>query len=479
MAKQTTICEQSGRLWKLPRSIFWKIFLWFWLACLLIVTAIFLVMWATDPNSLFGEWKTFPVTLFLNEPSRCADLYEAQGARALGRYLTELSRHMTNPKTGGVTFDRAYFFDADGTNLATDDAATTNLSGLVRQTADNPNIHILKSFDHLFLAKSVAAPSGNRYVFIASALHETFFWPINWASGLRIVAAIVVAALVCYWLARYVVTPIIQLRSAAQDLAAGDLKTRISQQWLLRRGDEFSELATDFNEMASRIENLLGAQRRLIADISHELRSPLTRMNVALGLAYRQINPESEPQLQRIGREANRLNDLIRQMLLLSQLENQTSSQPLQEIDLGRLLHDVVADADFEARDNERAARLRRCDPSRIRGIEELLRRALENVIRNAIRYTAIHTDVIVQLISDLRGNVVIQVTDQGPGLPAGEIERIFQPFYRVSESRDRASGGVGLGLAIARRAIEVHGGEIEARNLAQGGFQVEIRLPA
>jgi two-component system, OmpR family, sensor histidine kinase CpxA len=479
MAKQTTICEQSGRLWKLPRSIFWKIFLWFWLACLLIVTAIFLVMWATDPNSLFGEWKTFPVPLFLNEPSRCADIYEAQGPRALGRYLAELSLHMTDLETGGVPFDRAYFFDADGTNLATDDGATTDLSGLARQTANNPNIHLLKSFDHLFLAKSVAAPSGKVYVFVASTLHETFFWPINWASGLRIVAAIVVAALVCYWLARYVVTPIIQLRSAAQDLAAGDLKTRIGQQWLLRRGDEFSELATDFNEMASRIENLLGAQRRLIADISHELRSPLTRMNVALGLAYRQINPESEPQLQRIGREANRLNDLIRQMLLLSQLENQTSSQPLQEIDLGRLLHDVVADADFEARDNERAAHLRRCDPSRIRGIEELLRRALENVIRNAIRYTAIHTDVIVQLISDLRGNVVIQVLDQGPGLPAGEIERIFQPFYRVSESRDRASGGVGLGLAIARRAIEVHGGEIEARNLAQGGLQVEIRLPA
>jgi two-component system, OmpR family, sensor histidine kinase CpxA len=465
-----------NNLWKTPRSIFWKIFLWFWLACLLIVVAVILVMAATEPESLIGGLKPFPLALFLDEPSRCASIYETQGSAGLNRYLSELSKHMTFAETGGMMFDRAYFYSADGTALtkAHPDCDTT---ALVKQAINSPNVHVQKSFDHIYIANSVAAPSGNRYVFVASTPHDTCFWPINWGSSLRIAAAIIVAAAVCYWLARYVVTPIIQLRAATQDLAAGDLKTRVSQRWLLRRGDEFSQLATDFNEMASRIENLLDAQRRLIADISHELRSPLTRMNVALGLAFRQANPETEPQLKRIEREAKRLNDLIRQMLLLSQLENQPNSQPFQEIDLGRLLHDVVSDADFEARDNDRAARLKRCDPTRIRGIEELLRRALENVVRNAIRYTAVHTDVIVQLIADLSGGVVIQVTDQGPGLPSGEIERVFQPFYRVSEARDRASGGVGLGLAIARRAIEVHGGQIEARNLPKGGLQVEIRL--
>lgn len=287
------------------------------------------------------------------------------------------------------------------------------------------------------------------------------------------------ATFVCYGLARYVVKPILELRSATQNLASGNLGIRISREWLLRRGDEFSELATDFNDMASRIENLVGAQRRLIADISHELRSPLTRMKVALELAFRDANPDAQLQLQRIEREAKRSSDLIHQMLLVAELENRTNHRSLREIDLSQLIQAVVSDADFEARNANRSVSLTRCDLSQIDGIEELLRRAVENVVRNAIRYTAIQTVVTVQLIADHihAGDVAILVADQGPGVPAAELKRLFRPFYRVSEARDRVSGGVGLGLAIAKRAIEVHGGRIEARNLARGGLQVEIRL--
>jgi two-component system sensor histidine kinase CpxA len=479
MVRQATVTEQFAGSGKLLRSIFWKIFIWFWLACLLIMSAVFLVSRTTDPNSFLDEWRSFPASLFFDEPIRCANIYEANGSRALGKYLSELADRMSRPETRDIRFDGLYFLDTNGTDLSSGNRATPELRGVAQETVNYPDIHIFKALDHLLIAKSVATPSGNHYVFVVAAPREALFWSINWSTGLRIVAVVVVATLVCYGLTRYVVTPIVQLRTATQAIAAGQLKTRITQRWLINRRDEFSALAADFNEMADRIENLLEAQRRLIADISHELRSPLTRMNVALGLAYRKINPEAKPQLERIEREAARLNDLIRQMLFLSQLENQTNAQPSREIDLGRLLTEVVADADFEARHNDRAARLDRCDRARVRGIEELLRRALENVIRNAIRYTAINTDVIVQLVSNLGGISVIQVTDRGPGMPDGEIERIFQPFYRVSESRDSASGGVGLGLAIARRAIEVHGGEIEARNLAEGGFQVEIRLPA
>src|ERR1700746_2491745 len=170
--------------------------------------------------------------------------------------------------------------------------------------------------------------------------------------------------------------------------------------------------------MASRIENLVSAQRRLIADISHELRSPLTRMKVALELAFRDANPEAQLQLQRIEREAKRSSDLIHQMLLLAELENQTNHHSLREIDLSQLIQAVVSDADFE----------------------------VENVVRNAIRYTAIQTVVNVQVIADhiYPRNVVILVTDQGPGVPAEELKRLFRPFYRVSEARDRVSGGVG-----------------------------------
>ena len=474
------IRDQLHRFGRTPCSIFWKIFLWFWLATILIVAVAVLVIVATEPQLIFGKWKMLPLTWLSDEATRCAEIYETQGAEALDRYLAELPRHMTPAKTGGISVDDAYLFSPGGTAL-TNRRPTSDLAALVTRATNIGDIYLQMSFGKRFAAESVTRPDGKSYVFVVSTPENHLFWPLDRGRGWGIVAGILVATFVCYGLARYLVKPILELRSATQDFASGNLGIRISQEWLLQRGDEFAELATDFNNMASRIENLVGAQRRLIADISHELRSPLTRMNVALELAFRDANPETQLQLQRIEREAKRSSDLIHQMLLLAELENQKKYHSLQQIDLSQLVQAVVSDADFEARNANRSVSLIRCDVSRIDGIEELLRRAMENVIRNAVRYTANQTVVTVQLIAgDTHAeDVTILVTDQGPGVPAEELKRIFRPFYRVSEARDRISGGVGLGLAIAKRAIEVHGGQIEARNLARGGLQVEIRLSA
>ena len=182
------------------------------------------------------------------------------------------------------------------------------------------------------VARPVAgARSGHRYVFLLVRARAGFLLPTTPQVWLQMAAALIVSAAVCYRLARYVVAPVRRLQAAARRLAGGDLGTRVSSSPTWRhRHDEFSELAVDFDDMAARIETLLHAQRRLIADISHELGSPLTRVNVALGLAFRKADAVCHPELERIKLEAQRLNELIRQLLLLSELENQAPSEPLE-----------------------------------------------------------------------------------------------------------------------------------------------------
>jgi signal transduction histidine kinase len=245
---------------------------------------------------------------------------------------------------------------------------------------------------------------------------------------------------------------------------------------LLRRGDELADLATAFNEMASRIEQLINAQKRLIADISHEFRSPLTRVNLALGLAVKKAEGSVAPLLSRIGLETERLGELIHQLLLLAQLDNEENPGPLADVDLSELVGEVVADTNFEAATQGKQVVLKFSDECSIFGSAFLIRSALENVIRNAIRYTAEATaiEVILRVEYD---ESTITIRDHGPGVPEDELTQIFEPFYRVSEARDSHSGGAGLGLAIAHRAVELHGGRISAFNRGTGGLEVKISL--
>ena len=255
-----------------------------------------------------------------------------------------------------------------------------------------------------------------------------------------------------------------------------------------RRRDELASLASDFDEMAEKIQLLIDRQRRLLGDISHELRSPLARLNVALELARQRSGSEATSALERIQREAEILNEMIGQLLALTRLESGAEEIRKVEVDLESLLRDVVKDADFEARARKRSVRLAASEPVRIEGVPNLIRRAIENVIRNAVHYTAEQTEVEIKLFTDSEATqsagkaghelAVIVVRDHGPGVPAEVLNEIFRPFYRVDEARDREAGGVGLGLAIAERAVRLHGGNVGAANASDGGLVVTISLP-
>jgi len=200
--------------------------------------------------------------------------------------------------------------------------------------------------------------------------------------------------------------------------------------------------------MASRIESLIEAQRRLLGDISHELRSPLARQGVALGLARRSAGGSAKAALDRIEREGERLNEMIGQLLALSRIESGTNGGGEARIDLAALVREVADDANFEARERNRSVHFVNGEPIIISGIHELIRSAIENVVRNGVRYTEAGTQVEVLLTAEVANDhrfAVISVRDHGKGVPENSIKEIFQPFYRVEDDRDRKTGGSGL----------------------------------
>lgn len=309
---------------------------------------------------------------------------------------------------------------------------------------------------------------------------------------LRWVGIFIAANGVAYGLARYLTAPTARLRRATQQLASGDLTARVGAQMGARR-DELADLGGDFDVMAQRIQSLVVAERRLLGDISHELRSPLARMQVALDLANQTADEETRGFLARIEREGARLNELIGQLLALTRLETTGASAPREPVNLAELLAEVVGDADFEARSENRKVRVTSSQECFVSGNAQLLRSAMENVIRNATRYTREGTEIEVALQREEKATTsrrstpasrqggawaVINVRDYGPGVPEASLSKLFDPFYRVADARDRQSGGVGLGLSIAERAVRFHGGTIAATNAPGGGLLMEIRLP-
>ena len=292
--------------------------------------------------------------------------------------------------------------------------------------------------------------------------------------GLPIIVVMLIGGAGCYLLARSLTAPIRELRKATQQMSKGDFSARVDL--FSRRRDEIADLSRDFNTMAERTQSLVQSQKRLLRDVSHELRSPLTRQNLALELA-RQRFSDAEPYLARIEKESGRLSELIDQLLILTRLEGNVDNAPKEPVSLHELLSTIVHDADFEAVNLDRRIEIQHLDEVTVLGAMEMLDRALENVIRNGLRYTPAGSAVEINL-SKGRDYVAIIVRDHGPGVPQEYLEQIFKPFFRVAESRDRDSGGTGIGLAIAKQAILMHGGRIEARNAEKGGLMIEIHLP-
>jgi two-component system sensor histidine kinase CpxA len=439
--------------------LYWKIFLSFWLTMILMVVAGGMLN-----HFLEGKYKhsnPHPMktihTVF--------DQLQAQPIASFSQWW----------QSKRSNYDIQLFVSNMNNEQIAGDNQNPRVKRILKQITSIEPQRILKR-DAIYLGKKIYSPSGEIKVLAKlpsprKHWHKTLFDNI-W---LRISIALLISALICYLLARYISSPLNQLRRTTARIANGDYSARTGIK-VVGRNDEIKELARDFDHMAERLQFSIASQQRLVKDISHELRSPIARLQVALELARQRLQIHDSPELERIQTETDLLNQLISQILSLPQLEAESIDFE-DVIDLVALIKTIQTDANFEAQQHNKSVTID-CDQDEalISTHGDLLRSAVENVVRNAIRHTREHTCVSVQL-RQLRDNYILKIQDYGPGIPDDEIGRIFEAFYRVSAARDRDSGGAGLGLSIAKRAIELHGGKISAQNW-QHGLTIEIILP-
>lgn len=446
------------------RSLFLRIFLSFWIAMLLVLASTASVGWYR-----FKQAQNFDIKQLAQEAT--TRLY-AGGVGELRTWITDAERKYPGR--------RIFLIDQTG-----DDIRGRELPQPLRNYANrlkdagflDENLAPSRRSDPLLLTPLFSDRDGTVYTILSITGAG---WPLNLLRepDVRLVLlafALFISGVVCWWLARYVSKPVERLQSSARSLAAGNLEARVGEEFS-RRKDELGVLARDFDRMADHVRNLIASKEGLMRGLSHELRSPLARLRVALGLARRD-GADLPRQFDRIELEAERLDTLIGQMLQLSQLRAAEPALPRMPVELTSLLNEMVEDARLEATAANRHVEWTPGGSIEIEGSHDLMRSAIENVLRNAVRFTAEGTAVTVALERD--GNAVrIVIEDRGPGVPQDELQRIFEPFYRVAEARDRDSGGTGLGLAITARVMHLYGGEVVASNRRDGGLSVSIRLP-
>jgi two-component system sensor histidine kinase CpxA len=449
-------------------SLFWRIFLTFWLALALILVGTVTV--AVDAAL---KWRNERPSLPYQEIySRAAQVFESGGGDALKQWIAELSPPALR--------DRTFVLDATGHDLL--DRPLPAFPGGGREDAAPAAARPRSTSGPIGRSLMLVGSDGRAYRVVVT--NGPFRGPIRRFGELELpgvraatlIIALVVSAVVCFLLARYLTAPVDQLRDATQRIAAGDLNVRVLPR-LKGRKDDLGLLAADFDVMAERVRSLLESKHQLLRDVSHELRSPLARLQLALSLAQRGDAGAME-NLARIGREADRLEQLIARALLLARLERPALGTESERVNVAALLAEIVADVGIEAEARHTRVELATSGTIEVMGDREALRSAFENVLRNAVHYSPTDSDLRVRAARrDATIEVVIE--DQGPGVPEKDLALIFEPFYRVDASRDRAEGGEGLGLAIAARAVALHHGAIDARNLSGTGLAVRIVLPA
>jgi two-component system OmpR family sensor kinase len=330
---------------------------------------------------------------------------------------------------------------------------------------------------HLLANPRLSGVDGSSYTLLVAWFGATPVDEIGSDGVVYVLFAIAlgISTVICWWLARYISAPIAELQTSARTLALGNFKAQVDEKFCNRR-DELGVLAQDFNQMATRLHSQIASKEILLRDISHELRSPLTRIRVALGLA-RRGGGKVEIQFNRIERDTERLDALIGETLQLSRLSDAVPTFVCESVELGLLLNEVQEDAQLEANASGKSITLSTVLDLCVDGNLELLRRAIDNVLRNAIRFEPAGSSVEVSTRVDGSG-ATIAVRDHGRGVPEPDLERIFEAFYRVAESRERSSGGTGLGLAITARVMALHGGHSKAHNAPGGGLVVELHFP-
>jgi len=450
--------------------LFWKLFFAIWLSQLTAVAGVGTVFWMHRYSSGHDQITTI-VSLHgpaVHEVAAASALLRAGGISAL-RDLELETQHELHPPV--------YAVNEQGIEILERPLSPTdweNVQQLAREGRYPQQIRTVQANDgHRYV---LFIPEHGRQFDLRRLPHaegplppETTLLPV-----LPVIMGLLTSLLISAILAWYLAKPIRYLRAGFESLAKNQLDTPVSFAMGKRR-DELADLGLEFDRMAQKITTLMSVQRHLLHDVSHELRSPLARLQAAIGLA-RQQPDKIDTSLDRIEREAGRLDELVGEVLTLSRLEAGFTHSVMEEFDLAELLDSVIEDARFEASAKQVAINYPESHEIRINADAELIHRALENVLRNAVKHTPPGLSIQVELDSSSNGRQIhLSVSDQGPGVADEQLNSIFEPFFRGSGT---SQNGFGLGLAIARRAIEIHGGSICAHNQPNGGLQIELFLP-
>lgn len=448
-------------------SLYWRIFRSFWLAIVLILVGTVTVAVSAAIQRREEQPWVQRGQLF----AQAADAFENGGPDALRAWLDELSSNSA--------FSRTFVVGPDGHDLLNRPLPHFLQVPLQGRTKSGKKTVRSGAIAPIGGALVLMTPGGRTYHVLVGPLHEhpLIFGELELpaVAAATLAIALVVSTVICFFLTRHLVGPIDRMRQATRSMAEGDLSVRMLPQ-LKGRQDDLALLAADFDTMAERVQTLLESKQQLLRDVSHELRSPLTRLQLALSLARRDEGG-TQRQLTRIACEADRLEQLIARILKLVRLERPASAFEAVPVNVGNLLENIAQDVAIEADARKSTVSVHAEPGLEVGGDPELLRSAFENVIRNALRYGPPGSAVLVS--ASKKNEIEVVVRDHGPGVPEKDLKLIFEPFYRVDAARDRAGGGEGLGLAIAARAITVHGGSIEAHNVPGGGLEVAMRLPA
>jgi two-component system sensor histidine kinase CpxA len=457
------------------RSLFLKIFLWFWLTVVLVgVTLVVMTTHLTVPGN--PQWRMEASMYLAEEAKREVESLERDGKPGLERCFEDL-------QLGG--FPPHFLFYENGEEVLgrNPPPEAKDLAEMVNhQVPFRVVVHVFGG--DRFAARQVVGSSGRRYTLVVAIAHipiPSLLTQVSREANFPLAAVFLVGGVLCFWLTRHITSPISQLRESASRIADGRLDTRVEKN-LRRRGDEIGGLGLSFDRMAERIESLVNAQQQILGVVSHELRSPLARLCVASGLLRPCVPEEKMEYLDRIELEAENLDGLIGQLLILARIDSGADWSPKEKIDLRNLIQEVAADGNFEAQARCCNVKVTSVDSCATTGIAEHLRRAIENVVRNAIRHTGASTNVEITLRwrkTSLASTAVILVRDHGPGVPAAHLKKIFLPFHRIPGANGTHTNGAGLGLAITERIVRMHGGSVIATNAPDGGLVVELQLPS
>ena len=429
------------------RTVFAKILLWSF-GTLVISLGAYLFISTGMASRISGKGGPFERTVAF-QVDEAEVTYRSGGPAALDAYLRKLQTY----------FGPEHFFtDAQGKDLVTG--------------ADRSDFLAIARGEH-----NVPHAMGDRFVFVVPSqdgvyrLIATGRPPFTRWSFLPYYGLILlVVALLCWMLAVNIASPLRELAHTVERFGSGDLSARAG----LRRRDEIGDVARAFDQMAERIETLLTAERRLLQDVSHELRSPLARLSFAAELT--KTAEDRNAAAARVTKEIDRLTNLVDALVEVTRVEGDPASRRVEHFDLDQLVEELLDASRMEADAHGCQFHHESAGALPVRGDRELLRRAIENVLRNAIRYSPEGSPIDVR-VESAAGKASISVRDYGPGVPDEMLPRIFQPFFRADGSRDSQTGGVGLGLAIAHRAIGAHHGNISAENAAPG-LRVRMEIP-